>query len=122
MNPMTLLARPQFWRRVFYLLALLTLLLSLLPVAQLPQAFNFWDKAQHALGFAALMWAACQGWARTQRGRLAAWLLAFGALIELLQHASGWRQGDLLDWLADAMGVGVGWAASAAWQAFRRRY
>ena len=35
-------------------------------------------------------------------------LLVFGALIEVAQSSTGWRNGDLLDLLADAAGVWLG--------------
>jgi hypothetical protein len=34
------------WQSSFWLLVLVTLWLSLIPVDQVPKAFNFWDKAQ----------------------------------------------------------------------------
>jgi VanZ family protein len=92
--------------------------LSLTPVAHLPpQVFDVWDKAQHAFGFAVLTllgW-----WAYPARVRaVLAGLLVYGVAIELAQGASGWRHGDVLDWLADAFGVAVG--AILGWAA--RRY
>ena len=95
-------------RLAFWLCAGVVTILSLLPVAYLPpQAFDIWDKAQHASGFAALallghfayprhLWRVCLG------------LLAYGALIELAQSATGWRQGDGLDLLADGAGIALG--------------
>lgn len=102
-TPLLLLMRLAFW-----LCAGVVTILSLLPVAYLPpQAFDIWDKAQHASGFAALallghfayprhLWRVCLG------------LLAYGALIELAQSATGWRQGDGLDLLADGAGIALG--------------
>lgn len=92
--------------------------LSLMPVAHLPPlAFDVWDKAQHAFGFAVLtllgLWA-YPGWMR----QLLAGLLLLGALIELAQGASGWRHGDWLDLLADAIGVVLG---LMVWAVYRRR-
>lgn len=91
-----------FWGAVWAVLAL-----SLTPVQNLPSVvFDVWDKAQHALGFAGL--ALLGAWAYPRRwARLALGLLAFGAFIEVAQAATGWRQGDVLDWLADALGVAV---------------
>ncbi len=81
---------------------------SLLPPELLPpQTFSVWDKAQHAGGFALLTvlgQLAYRGWA----WRMAGALLAYGALIEWAQWATGWRTGDLQDLLADAVGIGVG--------------
>lgn len=90
---------------VFWGAVVAVLTLSLMPTSWLaPQVFNWWDKAQHALGFMTL---GLLGWwaypATTRRVWLC--LLFFGAAIEVLQHLSGWRFGDPLDWLADALGV-----------------
>lgn len=92
----------------FWFCAGVVTILSLLPVAYLPpQAFDIWDKAQHAGGFAALallghfayprhLWSICLG------------LLAYGASIEVAQSATGWRHGDGLDLLADGIGIVLG--------------
>lgn len=92
-----------FWAAVAAVVAL-----SLVPVAQLPpQAFSVWDKAQHALGFVLLALLGAMAYPR-HWGRLWPALLCLGVGIELAQSATGWRQGDALDWLADAVGVSVG--------------
>ena len=92
--------------------------LSLMPVAHLPPlAFDVWDKAQHAFGFAVLTLLGL--WAYPGRMRqLLSGLLLLGALIELAQGASGWRHGDWLDLLADAIGVVLG---LMVWAVYRRR-
>lgn len=36
-------------------------------------------------------------------------LLALGAGIEVAQEFTGWRTGDLADWVADAVGVALVW-------------
>lgn len=93
----------------------LTAYLSLVPVDQVPSGLHFWDKAQHALGFAAL--AGCGLMAFPQRPlRLLGGLMLFGVAIELAQAATGWREGDWLDGLADAFGLLVG---ACAWLGLR---
>ena len=109
--PVPICDRLQRWARwVFWLLLLLVIGLTLSPAAYLPpQAFSLWDKAEHALAFAALM--TLGALAYPQRvGLLAASLLAFGGAIELAQAATGWRSGDWADWLADAVGLIAGLA------------
>lgn len=83
---------------------------SLVPVALLPpQALNVWDKAQHALGFA---WLAAWGLLAYPKNGLvvAVGLVLWGGAIELMQAATGWRYGEWIDWLADAIGVAAAWA------------
>lgn len=102
------LARVAFWACL-----LGVVVLSLTPVQQLPpQVLNLWDKAQHAGGFAVLTLLGL--WAYPQRAvTLLAAMLALGAGIEVAQAATGWRYGDVADWVADAVGVA---AAYALWR------
>jgi len=82
-------------------------LLSLLPVEHLPLvAFDWWDKAQHALAFLVLGGVGLLAYS-AKSSYVAVGLLVYGASIELAQAASGWRYGDWQDWMADAFGVGV---------------
>jgi VanZ family protein len=66
-----------------------------------------WDKAQHAGGFMLLTLLGGLAYPRPQ-ARVLFGLLGYGALIEMAQAATGWRNGDLLDLLADAIGIGLG--------------
>lgn len=92
---------------IFWILCGVVVVLSLLPVDQLPPAtLDVWDKAQHALGFALLTTAGLLAYPR-QRARLVGGLLLLGAGIELAQSFTGWRQGDAWDWLADAVGIAI---------------
>lgn len=95
----------------FWLACAVVATLSLLPVNELPSiTLDIWDKAQHATGFFGLgllgLWAYPRHFARVCFG-----LLLFGALIEVAQAASGWRTGDVLDWLADSVGLALAVAA-----------
>lgn len=95
-------------RAVFWALLLTVVTLSLLPADQLPpQAFNVWDKAQHALAFAALGACALLAYPR-HPGRVLLGLLLCGGAIELAQAATTWRFGDWQDWFADAVGLAAG--------------
>lgn len=102
------LARVAFWACL-----LGVVVLSLTPVQQLPpQVLNLWDKAQHAGGFAVLTLLGL--WAYPQRAvALLAAMLALGVGIEVAQSATGWRYGDVADWVADAVGVA---AAYTVWR------
>lgn len=105
---------------IFWLSVLLITTGSLVPGDMLPpQTFDVWDKAQHALGHG---WVALCGLvAYGHRARpLVVGLLCWGGAIELLQAASGWRQGDPLDLLANATGVAAAlllWGVVRAWRA-----
>ncbi len=104
-----------FWKACFWLLTLSTLWLSLIPVDQVPAAFSFWDKAQHALGFAALAFTGLQSYPHHKR-QLLLGLLLLGMGIEYAQYLTGWRQGDWADILADYMGLALG---QVVWQFIR---
>ncbi len=110
----------RFFRLSFWVLLALVTVASLMPPGQLPpQALSIWDKAQHAAGFLALTGSGLLAW------RMPAWRWAlamglYGALIEVLQAASGWRTGDPLDWLADMCGVGLALLLHTAWARSRR--
>jgi hypothetical protein len=95
-------------RTGFWLACLALTVLSLVPADFLPAKgpFNFWDKAQHALAFAALTVLGLWSWPRpTLHWRLVAGLMSFGAAIELAQTLTGWRHGEWFDWGADSVGV-----------------
>jgi VanZ family protein len=94
------------YRSLFRLLIASVGILSVLPTEAVPPAFLFWDKAQHALGFALLTLLGLLAYGRRSRGLLLG-ILGYGALIEFVQHFLPWRHGDLLDFLADALGVAV---------------
>jgi hypothetical protein len=96
-----------FWKLSFWGGLTVTVWLSLVPVDQLPSAFNFWDKAQHALGFAALAFTGLLGYPRHLRVLLPG-LMLLGLGIEYAQYLTGWRQGDWADWLADCAGIALG--------------
>ncbi len=102
-----------FWKLSFWGLLTVTVWLSLVPVDQRPSAFNFWDKAQHALGFAVLAFTGLLSYPRHLR-LLILGLVLLGLGIEYAQYLSGWRQGDWADWLADCVGLAIG---SMVWKA-----
>lgn len=96
---------PTHARYVFCGALVAVIALSLMPGSMLPSSFNFWDKAQHALGFFVLTWLACLAYPGQPWLHVGAGMLVVGALIELAQSATGWRHGDWLDLLADAVGI-----------------
>ncbi|MDR7149506.1 VanZ family protein [Hydrogenophaga palleronii] len=102
-RPATALIRVAFWVSLFSVVVL-----SLLPTEQLPpQVSLVWDKAQHAAGFAGLAVLGLTGYPASFK-QVCFGLLLTGAFIELAQHLSGWRHGDLVDLFADLVGIVVG--------------
>ena len=82
-----------------------------MPVPLLPDdaLLNWWDKAQHALVFAVLILLGGIAYPKKLIIILLA-LILYGAMIEVLQAFTSWRNGDLLDWDADAVGALLAWA------------
>lgn len=104
-------------RRAFWLCAMAVLVLSLMPGAErLPS--TGWDKSNHLLAFATLALLGCLAWPALVLRLLVA-LLAYGALIEVLQSFTPTRRAEWADLLADALGLLLGWAI--AWVMARRR-
>jgi hypothetical protein len=102
------LAYRNIWLGLGYLLLVITLTISLLPVAQQVQPLMVGDKVLHALCFMLLMvW--FSGIVQPSKYlQLGLRLLAFGAAIELLQYSTGYRSMEFADLAADAVGVITG--------------
>lgn len=83
-----------------------------------PEADTGWDKANHALAFATMALVAWRGWPAQGFARVAAALLGYGVLIELVQAFVPGRSSEAADVLADAAGLLIAWALS---RLFRRR-
>jgi VanZ family protein len=101
--------RRPLWRVLLLLLVVVILWLALSPVP--PKTVDTgWDKANHAMAFAALGFVSV--WAVWPRPRGWAWLvlalLAFGGAIEIAQTFLPPREGDWWDLLADGVGIAVG--------------
>ena len=95
--------------------------LALSPAPYLPPAlFDWWDKAQHAIGFGTLTVLAVLAYPDVSKLRMGLMLVALGVLIEVLQHVGGYRFGDWQDAVADGAGVlgglvGVTWLMRLEW-------
>ena len=102
----------KLFRVVFWLCFVGLTGLALSPAPYLPplDIFNWWDKAQHAIGYGALMASALLAYPKVRKLRLAALLCLHGCLIEVLQYFSGYRFGEWQDALADGVGVLLGFA------------
>lgn len=95
-----------FWRLALLLLLCVGTWLALVP-APPRQATLGWDKLNHAVAFAMLAALGALGFAHA-RVRIALALLAYGALIEVLQSFTPTRTAEWLDLLADVLGIAAG--------------
>jgi VanZ family protein len=75
--------------------------------------FAMGDKVGHFVGYGTLMLWFCQLYG-SRRARLAFALgfVAMGIALEFIQRATGYRSFELLDMLANAIGVLLGWSAA----------
>lgn len=91
--------------RILFVCALvMSFWLALMPAPDIVQVLSWQDKIEHALLFAVLAVLALGGWPQ-QPLRIAAGLLLFGAAMEWAQSFTSYRVGDVLDFLADALGL-----------------
>ena len=73
------------------------------------------DKLGHSLAYAGTMfWFALLYSRRAVRAGYAAGLIAMGIALEFVQRGLGYRSFELLDMLADVVGVAVGWGIARA--------
>ena len=84
--------------------------MAFIPSTQIPDAFNLWDKAQHALAFAVLTITGNLAYPKLTKAVYAG-LIAYGAAIEIFQSKlTSTRFGEVSDLLADSVGVAIGFA------------
>ncbi len=88
------------------LLALIIAALTLVPTVQPPGNFQYQDKVYHLIAFAGLLLPSATLYPRALRWTVP-FALALGGAIEIIQPSIG-RSGDMADFAADALGVGVG--------------
>jgi VanZ family protein len=108
------------WRAAFGIALAGIGVLSLLPSPEsLPS--TGWDKTNHLVGYGLLGWLARAGWPRAMPWRPIAALIVWGALIEILQGQTGYRQAEWGDVLANGLGAALGVALASAVSARRRQ-
>jgi len=66
--------------------------------------FDYWDKVQHAIAYAFLTILGLKAFSNHAKGVLAG-LCIMGAVIEIIQEATGWRSGEGLDLVANFTGI-----------------
>ena len=106
----------------FWICTIVLNALALMPGPYLPplDIFNWWDKAQHAIGFGTLAVLAVLAYPDASKLRIGVLLMVLGVLIEVLQYLGGYRFGDWQDAVADGVGVlvglgGVSWLMGFGW-------
>ena len=93
---------------VLLLSAFIAALLPDLPFIDLSGPFRMSDKGLHLLGFAFLaVWFSGQ-YAKRSLWRIGVGLIAFGALIELIQGMVSYRTAEWMDMYADGVGITLG--------------
>ena len=97
------------WRLAFGLCMLAVLVLALMPT-DMPLPSTGWDKSNHLLAFSVMALLGRRAYPGRTMAVLAG-LLAYGALIEILQSFTPNRSAELLDLAADAIGLAFGWGA-----------
>lgn len=111
-----------FWRATLALLLVFISWVALTPRPP-PEAGLLWDKLNHLAAFGSLAVAGYLGFQR-RWVPVALCLLAYGGLIEVLQSFIPLRNGEWVDLLADAIGIGSGLGLAAMvvrWSAAPRR-
>ncbi len=89
----------------FWLAVLTVGVLTVLPTDMLPTgAFDFWDKAQHAIAFGILSFLGLIAYPK-RHNEVIFGLILYGGLIEVVQAFIPWRSCEILDFLADVCGV-----------------
>jgi len=92
-------------RFIFWLVMMVMTALFLVPQEFVSSAiFDWWDKAQHAVAFSVLMLIGFVAYP-IYFWRVVISLILYGVVIEIIQSWTDWRQGDVLDTVADAVGV-----------------
>lgn len=108
---------PKFWQGIGWLMVAIVCWLSLTPHPPEPPKLLGWDKAQHALAYAGLMF-----WFRQvfyRNWRWPAFLIALGITLEFLQGFTGGRTPDIFDAIANAAGILIGLVLAESLVVFR---
>ena len=106
------------WRLAFGLCVLVVLVLALLP-NDLAVPSTGWDKSNHLLAFSVMALLGLRAFPGRTLALLAG-LLAYGALIEMLQSFTPNRFAQWQDLVADAAGLALGWVVEQLARRIRR--
>ena len=110
----------RFWWALGIVLVIAALVVCLMPMPQIPQAFDLNDKVWHILGHTALATYFTGLVERSRWWKILVFLLVFGVGVELAQHFMNMgRQGDYRDALGNAagdlLGLLLGYLGLARW-------
>lgn len=101
------LTYPRCWQAIGWLAVLVVVVLTVMPD---PPTMHVpvlsWDKAQHTIAYAGLMWWFRQAW-RPRRAWIV-FLIVLGVSLEAIQWTTNTRHFELADMVANAVGVGFG--------------
>lgn len=96
--------------------------MAFIPNTEIPDAFNLWDKAQHALAFAVLTITGSLAYPKLTKAVYVG-LIVYGAAIEVFQSTlTTTRFGEVSDLLADSVGVAIGFAAYLVMRKVIKKY
>ena len=96
----------RLWQCIGWLGVCVVVLLTLMPKPPPMPGFLDWDKAQHMLAYATLMWWFRQAFAR--RIRWVVGLIVLGVGLECVQGLTAYRYFEYGDMMANALGVLAG--------------
>ncbi|MDO8350723.1 MAG: VanZ family protein [Gallionella sp.] len=100
----------RLWAGAGWLLVALVVYLSLVPHPPEPLSFEHVDKLEHTFAYAMLSFWFCQSYSLAKsRIVVIAALVSMGIGLEFVQDWSGYRMFDVLDMLANSLGVLIGW-------------
>jgi len=93
---------------IFSCCLLFTTIMALIPIPEIPEVFNFWDKAQHVLAFVMLTAMASFAFPKKLK-TVYLGLFLYGASIELMQmFFTTTRVTEMSDLFADSLGISIG--------------
>lgn len=104
----------RYWKAAGWFLCSLVLLGAIAPVGNSSVLPFFSDKSMHALAFFALTVWFAGAYETRSYPPLAVAMLAFGGGIELIQSGLTHRSAEMMDLLADGVGVAAGFAVALA--------
>lgn len=103
---LTGLIEPRVLRPLFWLLAVFSLVMAMLPNPPTLPIDRFGDKFAHILAFATLAGVANLAWRETRVWTIGWRLALFGAAIEVFQSIPALhRDSDVRDWIADSLAI-----------------